>query len=232
MPRGHRLTPEQRERIRELRDQGLSCAQVAQALDVAPSTAWRLSPDIRPRAGSSMTDELRRRIRELRAAGFTATRVAAMVGVSKSTVHIAAPGYHDPRWLTPEQVAQIKELRADGHTQEHVARVVGCGVSSVKRYAPGRIGKVPVAPLREAFERSPLTAAEVAGELGWWAGDGKADCSRVKRTLGLLPTTSGSTGSRSRRTLTDAETVMRIADIIGVGWWTVVPDEVESEAAG
>lgn len=44
----------------------------------------------------------------------------------------------------------------------------------------------PVAPLREAFERSGYRAADVARELGWFQR-GKPDGGRVRRVLGLRP---------------------------------------------
>lgn len=125
--------------------------------------------------------------------------------------------------LAAEKVARIRELRVDGYTYRQVARIVGCGFTTIRRYAPGRIGKVPVAPLREAFLRSPMTAAEVARDLGWWAGK-DADSARVKRTLGLRDDCNGA-GRHSRRTVADAETVRLIAEVIGVPWWSVMPDD-------
>jgi AraC-like DNA-binding protein len=135
------------------------------------------------------------------------------------------------RYLTTREVALIRELRADGYTLAQVASVVGCSDHRVQHYAPGKIGKVPVGPLREAFLASPMTAADVARELGWWCHNNKGevpDSSRVKRTLGLIEQTSidrFGRRHRSRRTLVDAETVQRIADIIGIAWWTVMPDD-------
>jgi hypothetical protein len=129
--------------------------------------------------------------------------------------------------LAPERVARIRELRADGYTCPRVAAIVGCSELTVWRYAPGRIGKVPVAPLREAFLASSMTAADVARELGWWESKG-ADSSRVKRTLGLIKqTTVDRFGIRRRnfRTLVDAETVQLIAEAIGVAPWSVMPDD-------
>jgi hypothetical protein len=134
------------------------------------------------------------------------------------------------RCLTTHEVALIRKLRADGYFCREVADVVGCSIHTVNHYAPGHIGKVPVAPLREAFLASPMTAADVARELGWWAGRA-ADCSRVRRTLGLAPDISGSNGRKriSWRRLVDAETVQLIAEAIGVSPWSVLPDD-EDEA--
>lgn len=130
--------------------------------------------------------------------------------------------------LTPEQVAQIRELRTDGLTCREVAGIVGCDRVTVQKYAPGRPGKVPVAPLREAFLASGHTAADVARELGWWT-HGIGDGSRVRRTLGLVPTTNGA-GRRSYRTFVDAETVERIADALGLMAWEVMPQDEEDAA--
>lgn len=55
-------------------------------------------------------------------------------------------------------------------------------------------GDVPVAPLRDAFERSGITSIELAKRLGWFTGgnDPKPDGSRVVRTLGIKPSGKGS----------------------------------------
>jgi hypothetical protein len=49
---------------------------------------------------------------------------------------------------------------------------------------------VPVEPLRAAFLRSGVTAAELCRWLGWLRPDGGPDTSRLRRALGLLPSTS------------------------------------------
>src|SRR4051812_28234305 len=150
-------------------------------------------PQGRPNLGRYLTTREVALIRELRADGYTLAEVADVVGCSDRTVQRYAPGY------VSKLSSPIRELRADGYTATATAEIVGCSATTVKHYAPGRIGKVPVAPLREAFLASPLTAADVARELGWWAGK-DADVSRVRRTLGLLDDVNGA-GKRSRRTL-------------------------------
>jgi len=126
----------------------------------------------------------------------------------------------------------MQRMRADGYTTVEVADIFDCCPETVRYYAPGRPGKVPVASLREAFLASSITAAEVARRIGWIHSrdDGRsyADSARVKRTLGILPDISGSTGRQSWRTLTDAETVERIAYAIGISPWSVLPDEDEA----
>jgi hypothetical protein len=64
--------------------------------------------------------------------------------------------------------------------------------------------QVPVAPLREAFLRSGLTATEVARAAGWVRH--QADCARVARSLGLR-------GSQEFVTYANA---LVLADAIGV----------------
>lgn len=49
------------------------------------------------------------------------------------------------------------------------------------------VDNVPVAPLREAFLRSPLSRTELALALGW-EHNGRPDGTRVERALGLVPT--------------------------------------------
>lgn len=129
------------------------------------------------------------------------------------------------RRLDADEVEAIRRMRSDGYTISTVAETLGHNERTVWRYAPGRPGKVPVAPLREAFLASPLTATDVARSLGWWENRGWPDGARVKRALGLLPDISGTTHRRTYRNLTDAETVQLIAEAIGVAPWSVMPDE-------
>jgi hypothetical protein len=130
--------------------------------------------------------------------------------------------------LTEFQVRRIRELRADGYTQRQVADMVGCSTSPVAKYAPGRVGKVPVAPVREAFLASGRTAVDVARRAGWMytrsSGLTVADGSLVKRSLGLLDDSSGGTGRRSRRKVMDAEMAATLAEAIGVAPWEVIED--------
>jgi len=130
------------------------------------------------------------------------------------------------RVKTPESVVEeIRELRyLDGLSARRVADMFDMSPWTVLRYAPGRPGKVPVAPLREAFLSSPATTGDIARAMGWWDRKGSADTSRVKRTLGLQDDIAGD-GRRSRRTMADAETVMLIAEAIGVSPWAVLPEE-------
>ena len=131
-------------------------------------------------------------------------------------------------------VARIRELRyGDGLSAARTAEVVGCCEGTVLRYAPGSPGRVPVAPVREAFEASRLTAADVARRLGWW-DRGSADSARLKRALGINGNVPADPRYRSRRyysTLIDAETAALIAEAIGVAPWEVLPDEDEEMAA-
>jgi hypothetical protein len=58
--------------------------------------------------------------------------------------------------------------------------------------ARGQYGRVPVAPVREAFEASDVSAYEVALRLGWFhqARHHKTACPdsyRVRRALGIAP---------------------------------------------
>lgn len=122
--------------------------------------------------------------------------------------------------LTTRDIAEIRELRyRDGLTQEETAKQVGRDKVTVWRYAPGRPGKIPNAPLREAFLASGLSASEVARRVGW-SKDGWVDASRVRRTLGLTDD-RGVKGYRSRRAMIAAETAANLAEAIGVMPWEV-----------
>ena len=114
-----------------------------------------------------------------------------------------------------EMRAMVRELRTDGLSQEEIARITGVTLSSIRRMCPGRIGKVPVAPLREAFEASSYSTTHVARSLGWWRkNETVADTARVRRML-------------FQQTLADAEIVALAAESIGVSPWAVLPDDDE-----
>lgn len=130
------------------------------------------------------------------------------------------------QWRAPLTTAEVRRIRHLRYVEclprEEVAHRVGVKPSTVTKYAPtGPLGKVPVAPLREAFLRSGLGAQEVARRVGWWATPTRPDGSRVRRTLGLTVDRPG----RSTRTLVDTEIVEALADAIGVPPWEVMPDD-------
>jgi lambda repressor-like predicted transcriptional regulator len=128
--------------------------------------------------------------------------------------------------LAPEQIETILRLREEGRTLRYTAAATGVAEVTVRAYAPGYRGKVSNAAIREAFERSPVTAADVARHLEWWDQRGSPATSRVKRTLGL----QHENGPRLRtyRKLVDVETVMLIAEAIGISPWSVLPEEDEA----
>lgn len=136
------------------------------------------------------------------------------------------------RALTTTEVARVRELRyLDGLTISQTAALTGLGTDCVRRYAPGRPGKVDNELLREAFVASCKQAADVARTVGWLCSkdDGRwvyGDGSRVKRTLGILPTVAGHGGSQFRRMI-DAEVAEVLAEAIGVAPWEVMPTEAQ-----
>jgi hypothetical protein len=78
---------------------------------------------------------------------------------------------------------------------------------------------VPVEPLRDAFLRSGLSAAEVCRWLEWYRPDGGPDTSRFRRALGLLPNSSHGRSRRARRIGVDRATL--IADALSIDPWEV-----------
>jgi hypothetical protein len=78
---------------------------------------------------------------------------------------------------------------------------------------------IDVALLRDAFLRSGLTAAEVCRWLQWHRRDGGPDTSRLRRRLGLLPSTSHGQRHVSKRIGID--TAALIADALSVDPWEV-----------
>lgn len=158
-------------------------------------------------------------VRWMRSHGWTREDTARVAEVSTRTISRVA----NRKRITPAQAKLIRELRDEGYTINSVAARVGVGATTVRKIAPGRPGKVPVAPLRDAFLGSRLNASVVARRLGWQDRRGRADGSRVKRTLGIRPDSTHRAGSV--RTWVDAETVRMIAEAIGVSPWAVLPDE-------
>ena len=72
--------------------------------------------------------------------------------------------------------------------------------------------EVPVAPLREAFLRSDVTASELARRLGWV----RPDSSRVGRQLGLLQSCDGRTRQPYIRETTTYERALEICAALGI----------------
>ncbi len=78
---------------------------------------------------------------------------------------------------------------------------------------------VPVAPLREAFERNGLTSSHVARELGWYEATPKKvrlDTGRVRRTLGLKAEQTRAGRGRSTRQHVRYATALELARAMGV----------------
>jgi hypothetical protein len=130
--------------------------------------------------------------------------------------------------LSPETLAEIRELRyLDGLSCRVVGERFGLGERMVNRLAPGWPGKVPNDRVRALFERSPMSAGDVARAVGWHStgGKGTTGCSgqRVLRTLGLAD--EWSHGRVIRRRLVDAETAMLLAEAMGFGRWEALPDD-------
>ena len=124
--------------------------------------------------------------------------------------------------LTQAEIDCIRTLRADGWSITATAQAVGRCYETVRNISPGRAGKAPVAPLREAFERSGRSHIDVARDIGWWTQT-HPDGARVRRFLGLLADIDN--GGRRYRTVGDIETIGRIAEAIGVSPWAVLPEE-------
>jgi hypothetical protein len=187
------------------------------AIDVPSGVGHKVGHGGRP--VTPQEAELMRRLRE---AGYSRLEVARITRRNEHTVSVHAPMLFP---VSDKERQRIIDLRADGHSAAHVAELTGRSPETVLRIAPGRPGKFPVAPIREAFLHSPLTAADVARHLEWWDGRGSADTSRVKRTLGILPDCTS--GYRGHRTVADAEIIGRIAEAINVMPWEVLPDDTE-----
>lgn len=100
---------------RKLRLQGLSCSQIADALDLSVRVVERLVADLpvpewtrRPRA----KDELRARARELRAQGRTYDEIVAELGVSKSSCSLWLRDMPAPPRRRPEEESELRRQAA------------------------------------------------------------------------------------------------------------------------
>jgi hypothetical protein len=114
-------------------------------------------------------------------------------------------------------------MMAEGRTFSYIAEALG-----ISRYRVSRLvgaspkvgrGQVPTSALATAFERSGLSASEVAISLGWdrkFNGrDGRyPDSDRVMKVLGLRDYNSKA-GMR-RRKYVDESTALKLAEAIGV----------------
>lgn len=76
--------------------------------------------------------------------------------------------------------------------------------------------EVPIAPLREAFKRSGLTAAEVARVLDWYDHRSRPDSHRVQRAFGIAPSGMGHGYAPKRIRSTTYERALMLADAIGI----------------
>ena len=109
--------------------------------------------------------------------------------------------------LTKVQVVIIEELRGMGLPVGDVALAAGVHRSTVVKHASQVVDN---AELREYFERSGMTACQLARDLEWWNGvEGRGrrpDASRVRRTLGI---------TRSRRRI-NRRLALKVALAMGV----------------
>ena len=76
--------------------------------------------------------------------------------------------------------------------------------------------EIDLAPLRNAYLRSGLTAAEVGRNLGWLrSGRTCADVDRVRRQFGLIPYSPGRNRPSKLRTHCSYERALQLAAAIG-----------------
>ncbi len=90
--------------------------------------------------------------------------------------------------------------------------------------APPRRNLVPVAPLRDAFERGDTSASTIAAEIGWMEPHDasrrhqRGDARRLKRTLGIHPDITTIRGKRynSHRQWINRKTATLLCRALGV----------------
>lgn len=74
---------------------------------------------------------------------------------------------------------------------------------------------IPNKPLREAFKESPLSVSEVALAAGFVSPNGTVDTSRLKRLLGMEPSTGNGKSKAYYRTKMAEKDAAAIADALG-----------------
>jgi hypothetical protein len=136
--------------------------------------------------------------------------------------------------LDVEVVARVLSFEACGSCKRRaypLSRVKGrgkrlCGgcAARVRRGRTvrpgGRVDEVPVAPIRDAFLRSGLSASEVARRVGWMRTrrtrrSPVADATRVRRTLGLAQYDPGHGHEKRFREFCDPEMAWALAKACG-----------------
>ncbi len=102
----------------------------------------------------------------------------------------------------------------------------------LSKESPGRMSdRVPLAPFREAFERSGLTANELAFRMGYMRANSTepkhADSSRIQRLLNLRPGTASTKNGKyypahfKYNDTLPYELAVRLAEALGVDPWEV-----------
>jgi hypothetical protein len=79
----------------------------------------------------------------------------------------------------------------------------------------GERALIDVAPFREAFEASGVTAYQVALRMGWFEG-GAVDSYRVRQTLGLVPYNPGHGYPLRHRAYVTPAIALRLVDAMGL----------------
>ena len=129
MRRRREYTPEIKEKVLELRKQGMTKRQIAKKLDIPPGTIGRWISGINPVAPkpTSKHEQLRQEARQLKREGWSAYQIARKFGISLSTVFswtkgVALPYKRGDRkkaynmWLNgadSQQIAQKLNLSRD-----------------------------------------------------------------------------------------------------------------------
>lgn len=166
--RGNRLADAAR--IRELWQQGLTQAAIAQAVGVNPATVWRHTRDLR----AAKTAVNRERIRELWQQGLPVAAITKQLGVSERAVAThtrdlkrrpcKSPLRHDwssaaPR-LTPEMREAIRNARLAGSTLQQLSREYG--------FTAGYLSEVcrDLPCGRRSVAQQYTTVSDAAAELG------------------------------------------------------------------
>lgn len=136
MPKGNKLTAEQRESIPQLYKEGKSTEEIATALGVVSSTIYyhATKAGVAFKTGSVPTGVVRNgtqsigvQVKKLIARGWNATQIATKLNVTRDAVYywqkkVADNDEPSPRNKQEELAARIRELRKEGLTIRAIAK--------------------------------------------------------------------------------------------------------------
>ena len=152
--RSKNITQEQVAKIRELKEQGHSSAEIAEIMGCGRSTVNEKLKElgvVSKYKRSRLTGEQISKIRELTDKNYGSEQIAAIVGCCADTVNRIQRdrGFRKKeRYLTQDQINNILRLTTERYTQDEIAKRVGVSVFTVRKYQ--QINELPASNRSES----------------------------------------------------------------------------------